>query len=154
MEVYKVPLYKVNYNSAVGFNGQLIYVDDVIIKKSVITIGEILNDIPMVKEILTGYNKIIVVPLNASYYDRKTNGLNLNPNLFNKSIENIEGAHLVVLEKDFIPGNRVLDTDIDSYVDNYDKSNWKELYEEMKVMTRDKKNKVRRKINKVLGTRK
>ena len=153
MEVYKVPLYRVNYNSSVGFNGQLIYVDDVIIKKTMISIGEIINDIPMVKEILTGYNKIFVVPINASYYDRRTNGLGLSPSLFYKSIENVEGAHLVVLKKDFIPGNRVLDTDIDSYVNNYDESNWKKIYEEMKVMTRNKKNKVRRKINKVLGTK-
>lgn len=134
MKVYKVPLYEVHY----GYpkSGVLVYVDTVLVKE-----GHF-----MAKEILTGYSSIDIV---SSLEHGK-----LDVFAYNRGRVEKYGHHLIVLSKDLVPKNLAVESDIDSYVSGYDDSEWKKVYEEMKILSKKRKQSINQKIKSIYATKK
>ena len=122
MKAYNAKLYKVNYDGRVCTHAKLEYIDSIIVKKKFIG----------VKDILTGYGEIDVV----NHYIVRNERLDYASRKPDKALKN--GYHLVVFVEDLIPNNRVTLEDIVQYVDRYDDSNWKKIYDEMSALSMEK----------------
>ena len=136
MKIYKVPLYKVSY--FILSYGEVSYIEDIIVKKEVFG----------VKEILTGYSKIDV--LNRS---------SLNEGLIDsfdrrEDKYNSYGYHLVVFRDSFVPKNRVVEKELDNYINKYDESKWKKIYENMKIISKNENNKINNKVKNIFESKK
>lgn len=142
MKYYTVGLYDVKYTEHYGnsYDGQKIYVDEIIVKKG----------FRNATELLTG-QKIEILPKGS--YDKF--GV-----LDDKHRDEAQatGYHLVVLEEDFIPANLTTIEDIDTYVEDFDHSNYCEIYEGIKETTKKKENNenisLKEKVKTVRGTKK
>ena len=136
MKLYKVPIYQVSYH--VYTYEELSYVDDVILVKNH----------GRVKELLTGYSKIDVVPTGAI-----KNG-KLGPTYQKSYRDSKEGAHLICRRASFCAGNRVTLEMLNDYIENYDTSRWKRKYEDMNVLTKNEKQDIKEKVKNVFGSKK
>lgn len=137
MKVYKVSLFKVNYE---GFSdyGKLTYVDKIIVKKKLIG----------VREILTGYGEIDTI----NHYVMKDKRLDYYSRKPDKAMKN--GYHLVVFAESMVPKNRATEEDINRYVEDYENSNWKKVYDDMKVLSKDKEKVINKKVKDIYGIKK
>ncbi len=137
MKVYKVPVYKVNYDSWKQF-GSLSVLDTIFVKKKVIGVSEV----------LTGFGDIDVV--NKGYLkDGKLD-------FYSRKVQKSEtmGYHLVVFAEDLVQKNLVRPEELDVYFDQYEKSNWKKIYENMKILSKDEKKELKRKMNAIYEKKK
>lgn len=124
---YKVSLYDGN----VPF-GSFHTVGEIIVKKSLFS----------VTEILTGYKLDTIecsAPSRYYAYDTKIK---------------LYGHQPTVPQDQFVPKNFATPQDIDAYVDNYDSSEWKRIYEEMKLFTTAEKLTIASKVKQISGTKK
>ena len=104
---YKIPFYDYSkVNSSKGF----IKIEDIIVKKGIF----------FSTEILTGYKfEVLLEP-------------SISSSCIKDSCVRKYGHQPVIFESDMISENLATENDIDSYVNNYDKSKWKQTYEDMK----------------------
>ena len=131
MKAYKVSLYKVNYD---GFEkGKLIYIDSVIVKKQLIG----------VKELLTGYDKIDLV----NHIFVKNGRLDYASRKPEKAQK--YGYHLVVFVESLVPKNEARIYDLDDYVDHYEQSEWKKVYDNMHIIKKDEKKQLSKRIRSI-----
>ena len=140
MKVYKVNLYNAKYcnNRSIVLN-----VGQVIVQRKMLN----------AKEILTGYSNIDIMPKNAM----KDNGNHfpeLNKEYWNLKKAKGEGVHLFIVSEELNETNKVKAEEIDNYVEQFEESNWKLLYEKMKVFTKEDKQKVNHKVKQVIGIKK
>ncbi|MBR2827606.1 MAG: hypothetical protein IKE70_00020 [Bacilli bacterium] len=100
------------------------------------------------KEILTGYS-------NLDLYNRSLlkDGF-LNSYYKNEKRYQDTGYHLVVLEDDFISKREVSLKELNDYVEDYDNSLWKKIYDEMKIIKKEEKNKIKNRVKEVLESKK
>lgn len=136
MKVYKVPLYKVNYFPL--SYGEVSYVEDVLVKKNIIGVSEI----------LTGYSKIDIIS-RGSVEKGRLEFFYLKPDRYRNF-----GYHLFIYSDSLVSKNRAIESEVDDYLSNYDESAWKEIYDNMKIMTSKQKDKVNQKVRTVFGTKK
>lgn len=139
MKYYTVSLYDVKYSDY--YDGQKMYVDEIIVKRG----------LRHVTELLTG-QKIEILPKGS--YDKF--GV-LDKHHRDEAQYEETGHHLVVLEEDFIPENLTTTEDIDLYIDEYECSKYKEIYESTKEKTSPqavKPQTIRQKVKTVKGTKK
>lgn len=141
MRYYTVDLFDVKYTD--DYRGQTIFVDEVIVKRGLRTVTELLTDQEieiLPKKALIGRFGVVA----ENYHDKEQ---------FRKT-----GYHLVVLEEDLVPKNLTTSEDIDRYVGQYDGSQYQKVYESIKEKTTPKTDssqlKVRQKAKMVSGTRK
>jgi len=142
MNLFKTDLYRVYYfNNEVSNEKKavIIHIDKVIVKKNLLS----------VKELLTGYSKIDVVPQSGIKNIRIFDGLKEKYWKPSK-----EGGHLFVVAETLSSENLATQEDIDDYVDSYDSSKWKKTYEGIKMMSRQDKAKAHHKARQVMGTKK
>ncbi len=129
MKTYNVKLYKVNYDGSVCNHAKLEYVDSIIVKKKLIG----------VKDILTGYGEIDVV----NHYIVRDERLDYASRKPEKALKN--GYHLVVFVENMVPKNQATLEDIVQYVDRYEESNWKKIYDEMSALSMEKNKNIKKK---------
>ncbi len=136
MKLFKVPLYKVLYRYPKY--GELVCVGHVIVQKNFFT----------VKEILTGYSMIDII----SDGDIKNGALDGFSRNCDKMLK--YGYHLVIKKSDLVPRNHINSEDLDLYIDSYEESPWKKIYDDMKVQSKEKEKEVEQKVKSVFGTKK
>ena len=105
MKVFKVNLYRIHYPT-----GMMMSVSPVIVQKKTFS----------VKEILTGYSKINLVPKTAVYEGKPVP--RLDRRFWNPKKKISQGEHLVVIQEDLCAQNQVNAEDIDAYVEEYESS--------------------------------
>ena len=105
-----------------------------------------------VKELLTGYSKIDIITKDSLAPDRER--LDIHSFFWKSTRATNEGAHLVVYQDSFCARNKVKAEDIDVYLKENENSNWKKLYEEMKVFTSKDIAKLKKKVRQVRNTQK
>lgn len=117
MRYYTVNLYNVKYSDY--YDGQKFYIEEIIVKKG----------LRYATELLTG-KKIEILPKGS--YDK----FGVLDERHRDEVQYEEtGYHLVVLEEDFIPKNLTTVEDIDSYIEEYEDSEYKKIYESIKEKT-------------------
>ena len=121
MKYYTIGLHDVKYTEyySESYNGQMVYVDEIIVKKG----------LRYATELLTG-QKIEILPKGS--YDKY--GV-LDYKYTDEAQFQETGYHLVVLEEDFIPTNLTTIEDRNTYVENFKRSNYCEIYAEIKEKT-------------------
>lgn len=129
-KLYNIPCYDLNENL-----------------RSYHSIGNILafkGRICFAKELLTGYFGIEILTEKMLDYENST--IRLIPgNTLSEKKERIN-AGLFVRKEDFIPKNIATKEDIDKYVDEYDKSEYKRLYNKLKKTTKGYQTELNQKI--------
>lgn len=144
MKYYTVGLHDVKYTEYYGesYDGQMVYVDEIIVKKG----------LRYATELLTG-QKIEILPKGS--YDKY--GV-LDYKYRDEAQFQETGYHLVVLEEDFIPTNLTTIEDIDTYVEDFERSNYCEIYAEIKEKKQGPNNKenisLKQKVKMVRETKK
>lgn len=138
MKYYTVYVYDVKYTG--DYDGQAIEIEPIIVKKGLRTATELLTN-----------QKIEIIPEKAA--DKYC--------VIDKRYRNEEkaektGYHLVLLEKDFTEDNLTTEKDIDQYVEEFDYSSYKEIYDSINAKTQgeQKEQTLRQKIKAVRGTKK
>ncbi len=148
MKLYKVDLYKVSYVKS-DFSGS---------RSAIVrSLGKVIvkKQLHSVQEVLTGYPKISIVPRDGvQKYNGSSVFQQLDVSYWNRKKDTKEGAHLFVIAEDLRPQNMVNAEEIGSYVDEYESSHWKKVYEEMKKYTKEEKSKAQQKAKQVMGTMK
>jgi len=137
MKVYKVPVYKVIYDYCVKF-GSLQELDTIFVKKKIIGVSEVLTGFNDIDVINKGYLKDGVL----DFYSRKV------------AKAETMGYHLVVFAEDLVQKNLVRPEELDVYFDQYEESNWKKIYENMKILSKDEKKELKRKMNAIYEKKK
>ena len=140
MKYYKVNLYHVLYMDNGGAVVSLI--NPVIVQKGM----------RMVKEILTGYSRINIVPKRA--LTKKNDVITeIDKHYRNRSKAIKDGAHLFVVEEDLCAQNGVRSEDIGFYVDEFEGTKWSRIYEGMKQLSPKEKKLLSKSVKEVAGTK-
>lgn len=61
------------------------------------------------------------------------------------------GFQLFTLLDDYVEKNRINEKELDSYVDSFDKSKYKEVYDQLKILTNKEKRNIKNKIKGIKG---
>ena len=137
MKVYRVPVYRVIYDHYPKY-GALSVVDTILVKRKVFGISEVLTGFDGIDIINRGYLKNGVL----DYYSRKP------------VKAEVTGYHLVVFAEDLVQKNLVRPEDLDPYIDQYDSSGWKKVYDDMKILTKKEKKELKQKMYSVYSSKK
>ena len=128
-KMYKVPLYEVKYD---GFNlGKLAYVDDVIVKKSIFG----------VKEVETEFDGIDII-CQSFLKNERLDFISRKP----AKAEEM-GHHLVLFAESLKPENEAKLKDLVEYMDGFETSEWKRVFDSIRILTKEEKKQLRKKVN-------
>lgn len=135
-KIYKVPCYDLNEDlRSYRFIGKIL-----VSRTRFCFVKELISDyksIEILKDKMVADNKIKLIAGNTLEL-KKVN----------------RGAGLFVIESDLIQKNYVREEDIDSYIQNYNSSEYKKLHTAMNLFTKDEKKNINYKVKKIMSTRK
>ena len=137
MKEYRVPVYKVLYDYYPKF-GALSVVDTILVKRKVFGLSEVLTGFDGIDIINKGYLKNGAL----DFYSR------------NMMKAKATGYHLVVFAEDLVQKNLVRPEELDAYFDQYDSSEWKKVYDDMKILTKKEKKELRQKMYSIYSSKK
>ncbi len=138
MKIYRVPVYKVVYDDHSVKFGSLRAIDSILVKKRFMGVTEILTGFRDIDMINRGYMKDGAL----DFYSRK----------IAKAEET--GYHLVVFAEDLVQKNLVKPEELDAYFNQYENSNWKKVYESMKILTKEEKKALKQKMYSIYSSKK
>lgn len=61
------------------------------------------------------------------------------------------GFQLFTLLDDYVEKNRINEEELDSYINSFDKSKYKEVYDQLKILTKTEKRNIKKKIKNIKG---
>ena len=138
MKIYRVPVYKVVYDDHNVKFGSLRALDSILVKKRLMGATEVLTGFRDIDMINKGYVKDGVL----DFYSRKP------------AKAEATGYHLVVFAEDLVQKNLVRPEELDAYFSQYENSNWKKVYDSMKILTKDEKKALKQKMYSIYSSKK
>ena len=117
-QVYKVPLYQVNYSPSSGDRARLEYVENIIVIRGILKSAE---------ELITGYKDFTI--LEDRFIEKCTSSEGYKLSGYGTSIMGVSrSAHLVILSRDFNQTNYVSGDEADNYIAAQNQNKWVQLY--------------------------
>lgn len=144
MKIFRVPVYRVVYDNYENFGslkeryGSLRAIDSILVRKRLMGVTEILTGFCDIDMINRGYLKNGAL----DFYSR------------NPVKAEATGYHLVVFAEDLVQKNLVRPEELDAYFSQYENSNWKKVYDSMKILTKEEKKALKQKMYSIYSSKK